>query len=47
MKVKKENVDLLKEWDGIRQSVKRGLKRLGHDILLVCMEPEDKKRKRK
>ncbi len=40
-------VNLLKEWDSIRQSVKHGLKRLGHDIPIVCMDPEDERRKKK
>ena len=26
---------LLKDWDAIRESVKKGLKHLGHDILIV------------
>lgn len=26
---------LLKDWDIIRENVKKGLKRLGHDILIV------------
>lgn len=26
---------LLKDWDAIRESVKKGLERLGHDILIV------------
>lgn len=26
---------LLKDWDAIRESVKKGLKRLGYDILIV------------
>lgn len=26
---------LLKDWDSIRESVKKGLKRLGHDIIIV------------
>lgn len=26
---------LLKDWDSIRERVKKGLKRLGHDILIV------------
>ncbi len=43
----KEKVNLLKDWDSIRQLVKRGLKRLGHDIPIVCMDPEDKRRKGK
>ena len=28
---------LLKDWDIIRESVKKGLKRLGHDIIIVPM----------
>ena len=28
---------LLKDWDVIRESVKKGLKRLGHDIIIVPM----------
>lgn len=28
---------LLKDWDAIRESVKKGLKRLGHDIIIVPM----------
>lgn len=36
---------LLKDWDVIRESVKKGLKRLGHDIILVPIDslPEKKK----
>jgi len=36
---------LLKDWDAIRESVKKGLKRLGHDIILVPIDslPEKKK----
>ena len=28
---------LLKDWDIIRENVKKGLKRLGHDIIIVPM----------
>lgn len=38
---------LLKDWDVIRENVKKGLKRLGHDILIVPVydtpEREEKK----
>lgn len=38
---------LLKDWDAIRESVKKGLKRLGHDILIVPVydTPEREERK--
>lgn len=37
---------LLTEWDAIRLSVKKGLKRLGHDIILVPIDDvPDEKRK--
>lgn len=29
---------LLKDWDAIRENVKKGLKRLGHDIIIVPMD---------
>lgn len=31
-----ENTELLKEWDDIRKNVLKCLKRLGHDIKIVC-----------
>lgn len=42
----KVKVNLLKDWDTIRQLVKRGLKKLGHDIPIVCMNPENERRKK-
>lgn len=37
---------LLKDWDSIRESVKKGLKRLGHDIPIVPVydTPEQEER---
>ena len=31
----RSKIVLLAEWDAVRLSVKKGLKRLGHDIVLV------------
>lgn len=40
---------LLKDWDVIREKVKKGLKRLGHDIIIVPTDdtPDREERKRK
>lgn len=46
MEGSKVKADLLKDWDAVRQSIKRGLERLGHDILIECMDPEGERRKR-
>ena len=45
MEGSKVKADLLKDWDAVRQSIKRGLERLGHDILIECMDPEGERRK--
>lgn len=39
-------VVILKDWDVIRENVKKGLKRLGHDILIVqAYDTTDRERK--
>lgn len=38
---------LLEEWNTIRSNVRKGLKRLGHDIILVPLDrPSEKKGKK-
>ena len=38
---------LLKDWDAIRESVKKGLKRLGHGILIVPVYDTSEREERK
>lgn len=37
-----ENANLLIEWDNICRSILKGLRKIGHDIMLTCHEEEQK-----